>query len=115
MASAARRSFEARTMREAVSKVEALQRSKTQGISLEDVERGVAQATRALTALAHDDGHICFELEADATIPSERSAIVLATDPAAGLIAPKPWESFWAFPPIPSIVFPRSSELFLTS
>ena len=47
MASAARRSFEARTMREAVSKVEALQRSKTQGISLEDVERGVAQATRA--------------------------------------------------------------------
>ena len=58
-------------MREAVSKVEALQRSKTQGISLDDVERGVAQATRALTALAHDDGHICFELEADATIPSE--------------------------------------------
>ncbi|MBE7248097.1 MAG: squalene--hopene cyclase, partial [Actinomycetospora chiangmaiensis] len=58
-------------MREAVSKVEALQRSKTQGISLDDVERGVAHATRALTALAHDDGHICFELEADATIPSE--------------------------------------------
>ena len=58
-------------MREAVSKVEALQRSKTQGIALEDVERGVAQATRALTDLAHDDGHICFELEADATIPSE--------------------------------------------
>ncbi|MGH1571548.1 squalene--hopene cyclase [Methylobacterium sp. P31] len=58
-------------MREAVSKVEALQRSKTQGISLDDVERGVAQATRALTALSHDDGHICFELEADATIPSE--------------------------------------------
>ncbi|MCJ2073174.1 squalene--hopene cyclase [Methylobacterium sp. J-030] len=58
-------------MREAVSKVEPLQRSKTQGISLDDVERGVAQATRALTALAQDDGHICFELEADATIPSE--------------------------------------------
>ena len=58
-------------MREAVSKVEALQRSKTQGISLDDVERGVAQATRALIDLAHDDGHICFELEADATIPSE--------------------------------------------
>ncbi|MGU3540377.1 squalene--hopene cyclase [Methylobacterium sp. A54F] len=58
-------------MREAVSKVEALQRPKTQDISLDDVERGIASATRALTGLAQADGHICFELEADATIPSE--------------------------------------------
>ncbi len=58
-------------MREAVSKIEALQRPKTQGITLDAVERSIAQATRALTDLAHDDGHICFELEADATIPSE--------------------------------------------
>ncbi|GJE60350.1 squalene--hopene cyclase [Methylobacterium trifolii] len=58
-------------MREALNKVEALQRPKTQGITLDAVDRGVAQATRALTALAHGDGHICFELEADATIPSE--------------------------------------------
>ncbi|GJD46447.1 Squalene--hopene cyclase [Methylobacterium cerastii] len=58
-------------MREAVNKVEALQRPKTQAISLDDVDHGVARATRALTALSHDDGHICFELEADATIPSE--------------------------------------------
>lgn len=28
-------------------------------------------ATRALTAMTQSDGHICFELEADATIPSE--------------------------------------------
>ena len=58
-------------MREAVKKVEALQRPKTQEISLDEVERGIGAATRALTNLAHADGHICFELEADATIPSE--------------------------------------------
>ncbi|KQQ35700.1 squalene--hopene cyclase [Methylobacterium sp. Leaf125] len=58
-------------MRDAFRKVEALQRPKTQEISLEDVERGVVRATQALTALSHDDGHLCFELEADATIPSE--------------------------------------------
>lgn len=58
-------------MREAVKKIEALQRPKTQEISLDEVERGVASATRALGALAQADGHICFELEADATIPSE--------------------------------------------
>lgn len=58
-------------MREAVNKIEALQRPKTQDISLETVERSVSVATRALGELAHKDGHICFELEADATIPSE--------------------------------------------
>lgn len=58
-------------MREAFKKVEALQRPKTQEISLSDVERGIVRATQGLTALSHDDGHLCFELEADATIPSE--------------------------------------------
>ncbi|MDO9426009.1 MAG: squalene--hopene cyclase [Methylobacterium sp.] len=58
-------------MREAFKKVEALQRPKTQEISIEDVERGITRATQALTALSHADGHLCFELEADATIPSE--------------------------------------------
>jgi squalene-hopene/tetraprenyl-beta-curcumene cyclase len=74
-------------MREAVNKVEALQRPKTQDISLEDVERGVASATRALTRLAHADGHICFELEADATIPSEYILFhqFRATTPRPGL------------------------------
>jgi squalene-hopene/tetraprenyl-beta-curcumene cyclase len=76
-------------MREAVNKVEALQRPKTQDISLEDVERGVATATRALTRLAHTDGHICFELEADATIPSEYILFhqFRATNPRPGLEA----------------------------
>ncbi|GJD55616.1 squalene--hopene cyclase [Methylobacterium dankookense] len=76
-------------MREAVSKIEALQRPKTQGISLDAVERGIAQATRALTNLAHADGHICFELEADATIPSEYILFhqFRATMPRAGLEA----------------------------
>ncbi|WP_336488554.1 squalene--hopene cyclase [Methylobacterium nigriterrae] len=76
-------------MREAVSKVEALQRPKTQDISLEDVERGVVSATRALTRLAHEDGHICFELEADATIPSEYILFhqFRATHPRPGLEA----------------------------
>ncbi|MER2266659.1 squalene--hopene cyclase [Methylobacterium oxalidis] len=76
-------------MREAVNKVEALQRPKTQDISLEDVERGVATATRALTRLAHADGHICFELEADATIPSEYILFhqFRATTPRPGLEA----------------------------
>ncbi|GEP05094.1 squalene--hopene cyclase [Methylobacterium oxalidis] len=76
-------------MREAVNKVEALQRPKTQDISLEDVERGVASATRALTRLAHADGHICFELEADATIPSEYILFhqFRATNPRPGLEA----------------------------
>ena len=76
-------------MREAVNKVEALQRPNTQDISLEDVERGVATATRALTRLAHADGHICFELEADATIPSEYILFhqFRATTPRPGLEA----------------------------
>ena len=58
------------TMRE-MGKVEALQRPKTRDTSLDDVERGVRTASQALGALARADGHICFELEADATIPSE--------------------------------------------
>jgi squalene-hopene/tetraprenyl-beta-curcumene cyclase len=35
------------------------------------VERSIADATRALFALQRDDGHFVFELEADATIPAE--------------------------------------------
>jgi squalene-hopene/tetraprenyl-beta-curcumene cyclase len=59
-------------MREAAaSKVEALQRPKTRDVSLDDVERGVQSATRALTDMTQADGHICFELEADSTIPAE--------------------------------------------
>ena len=58
-------------MREAANRIEALQRPKTQEIALDEVERNVQAATRALNALVQPDGHICFELEADATIPSE--------------------------------------------
>ncbi len=54
-----------------MGKVETLSRVGTQGIALEDVERRIAQASRALGQLAGPDGHWCFELEADATIPSE--------------------------------------------
>jgi squalene-hopene/tetraprenyl-beta-curcumene cyclase len=39
--------------------------------SLDAVERLVARATGALLALQKPDGHFVFELEADATIPSE--------------------------------------------
>ena len=39
--------------------------------SLEQIGKVVDEATSALTALQHDDGHLLFELEADATIPSE--------------------------------------------
>ncbi|GEP09321.1 squalene--hopene cyclase [Methylobacterium gnaphalii] len=53
------------------SKVESLQRVKTRDVSLDTVERSIQAATRALSDLAQKDGHICFELEADATIPSE--------------------------------------------
>ena len=39
--------------------------------SLDEVEALVARATRALLDLQRPDGHFVFELEADATIPSE--------------------------------------------
>ena len=51
--------------------VETLQRRKTQEVSLDEVERRIASATWALAGLAEADGHWCFELEADATIPAE--------------------------------------------
>src|SRR3712207_6555719 len=38
---------------------------------LADIDTRIAAATRALLDAARDDGHWCFELEADATIPSE--------------------------------------------
>jgi squalene-hopene/tetraprenyl-beta-curcumene cyclase len=38
---------------------------------LDELDRRVASATEALLNLRKDDGHWCFELEADATIPSE--------------------------------------------
>ena len=77
-------------MREAaVSKVETLQRPKTRDVSLDDVERGVQSATRALTEMTQADGHICFELEADATIPSEYILFhqFRGTEPRPGLEA----------------------------
>ena len=77
-------------MREAAaSKVETLQRPKTRDVSLDDVERGVQSATRALTDMTQADGHICFELEADATIPSEYILFhhFRGTEPRPGLEA----------------------------
>lgn len=39
--------------------------------ALHGLEARIQSATKALLSLARDDGHWCFELEADATIPSE--------------------------------------------
>src|SRR6516162_8023729 len=39
--------------------------------SQEALERHIARAMKALLARQHEDGHWCFELEADATIPAE--------------------------------------------
>ena len=39
--------------------------------SLEALERHISSAAKALLARQHEDGHWCFELEADATIPAE--------------------------------------------
>src|SRR6202451_615401 len=39
--------------------------------SPEALERHISSAAKALLARQHDDGHWCFELEADATIPAE--------------------------------------------
>ena len=36
--------------------------------SLEALERHISSAAKALLARQHEDGHWCFELEADATI-----------------------------------------------
>ncbi len=38
---------------------------------LDEIERRIASATTALLGERRDDGHWCFELEADATIPAE--------------------------------------------
>ena len=35
------------------------------------LDKTIDEATRALIALQRDDGHWCFELEADCTIPAE--------------------------------------------
>jgi len=35
------------------------------------LDRHISRASKALIALQRDDGHWCFELEADATIPAE--------------------------------------------
>ncbi len=40
-------------------------------IELDDLDRRISSATDALLELRQSDGHWCFELEADATIPSE--------------------------------------------
>src|SRR6266508_4009781 len=47
------------------------QLSVKQQSSASDLDRGIEAATRALLALQRSDGHWVFELEADATIPSE--------------------------------------------
>ena len=39
--------------------------------SPEALDRHISQATKALLACQREDGHWCFELEADATIPAE--------------------------------------------
>ncbi len=39
--------------------------------SPEALERHISRASQALLARQHEDGHWCFELEADATIPAE--------------------------------------------
>lgn len=54
-----------------MANVETLQRRRTDDVPLDEVERRVASATRALLGQRRADGHFCFELEADATIPSE--------------------------------------------
>ena len=40
-------------------------------IDVEGLEAAISRATAALLDRRHADGHWCFELEADATIPSE--------------------------------------------
>ena len=42
-----------------------------EGVRLDELERQIASATRALLKERKADGHFCFELEADATIPAE--------------------------------------------
>jgi squalene-hopene/tetraprenyl-beta-curcumene cyclase len=41
------------------------------GLVADEIETRIAAATRALLGERQDDGHWCFELEADATIPAE--------------------------------------------
>src|SRR5690349_12563215 len=41
------------------------------GIPLDELDRRIASATEGLLSYRKPDGHFCFELEADATIPSE--------------------------------------------
>ncbi|MBY6242776.1 squalene--hopene cyclase [Methylosinus sp. Sm6] len=45
--------------------------TKTPDYSTETLDVSITRATTALTALGKADGHWCFELEADATIPAE--------------------------------------------
>ena len=40
-------------------------------VTLDDLELGIGRATQALIKQQRSDGHWVFELEADATIPSE--------------------------------------------
>ncbi len=41
------------------------------GLPLDEIDARIASATDALLGLRNSDGHWCFELEADATIPAE--------------------------------------------
>ena len=42
-----------------------------QPLSLDELETSIQSAKKALLALGKNDGHWCFELEADCTIPAE--------------------------------------------
>src|SRR4051794_39585093 len=58
-------------------------------LALRRLDRAVGRASRALLACQRPDGHWIFELEADATIPSEYVLLqhFLGTPPAPGLEA----------------------------
>lgn len=51
--------------------IETLDHQSTPGLGIQAVKAAIAQAREALLALRKEDGHWCFELEADCTIPAE--------------------------------------------
>jgi squalene-hopene/tetraprenyl-beta-curcumene cyclase len=55
----------------ALEKEQALAGRVAGAITLDELDRRIASATEALLSERKSDGHWCFELEADATIPSE--------------------------------------------
>src|SRR5438445_10930625 len=49
---------------------------KAETVAMNELDGAVERATKALLALQREDGHFVFELEADATIPSEYVLLV---------------------------------------